>query len=130
LERREERPTLPLSARTNTQIQTAFLAGTNSTGGAEGAAGRDSGGYNGGLESFPRLHEDWNGDTLTYVGSFVSLSAPRHVDGPWVYGTPHYTAPLRAWSYDADFEDPSSLPPLCPRFAYVRAEQIVRGFEP
>ena len=39
------------------------------------------------------LHEDWSSATFTWRGSFVSLDAPRHVDGAWVYGDPYFTAP-------------------------------------
>lgn len=114
---------------TTTTINAAFLAGTDSTGGAEGAAGQDSGVYNGGLENYPRLHEYWSGRTLRYRGSFVSLNAPRHVDGAWVYGSPQYTAPTRDWGFDTDFADASKLPPLSPRFVYLRQELFVRRFE-
>ncbi|MCB0332103.1 MAG: hypothetical protein KDD55_01320 [Bdellovibrionales bacterium] len=112
----------------NTTINAAFLSGTDSTGGAEGAAGQ-GGGYNGGLENYPRFHESWSGRTLTYRGSFVSLNTPQHVDGAWVYGSPQYTAPGRNWDYDTDFNDASNLPPLSPRFVYLRQELFVRDFE-
>jgi hypothetical protein len=113
-----------------TTIHAALLAGTDSTGGAEGAAGQDHGGYNGGLESFLRLHENWNGTvTLTYLGSFVSLFRPRHAVGAWAYGGSRYTAPIRAWGFDSDFEDPETFPPMSPQFVYLRQELFVRRFE-
>jgi hypothetical protein len=114
---------------TATAINAAFLAGTDTTGGADGAAGRDSGGYNGGLEHYMRLHEDWSGVTLTYRGSFVSLDPPRHVDGAWAYGPPYFLAPSRDWNFDLDFEDPLLNPPLSPVFVYLRQELFVRQFE-
>jgi hypothetical protein len=122
----------PLAGRvpTATTINAAFLAGTDTTGGVEGAGGQDDGEYNGGLENYPRFHENWNhAVTLTYVGSFVSLNNPRHVDGPWVYGEPSYTAPVRNWSYDEDFNSAENLPPLSPRFVYLRQELFVRQFD-
>jgi hypothetical protein len=124
-------PTLPFTGRaaTATTINAAFLAGTDSTGGAEGAAGRDAGGYNGGLENFFRLHENWTGVTLTYRGSFVSLDTPRHVDGARIYGPPYYTSPARDWNFDLDFEDALLMPPLSPVFVYLRQELFVRRFE-
>jgi len=123
--------TLALGSRpaTSTRIFAAFLAGTDVTGGVEGAAGQDDGDYNGGLENFPRFHEDWNGATLTYRGSFVSLNAPQHVDGPWIYGNPYYEAPNRDWDYDTDFDDAANLPPLTPRFTYIRQELHRRRFD-
>ena len=112
-----------------TTINAAFLAGTDNTGGADGASGQDSSRYNGGLENYPRLHENWSGVKLSYHGSFVSLGTPNHVDGPWVYGHNVYTAPRRDWHYDTDFNDAGKLPPLSPRFVYLRQELFEREFE-
>ena len=95
-----------------TTVNAAFLAGTDSTGGpgGEGPGGQDAGDYNGGLENYPRFHEDWSGETLTYRGSFVSLNQPRHVDGHW--SSQSYSPPIRDWGYDTDFNDAAKLPPL------------------
>lgn len=106
----------------------AILSGTDTTGGVEGSGGW-GGGYNGGLENYPRLHENWTGRTYTYNGSFVSLNRPQHVDGAWVYGAPQYTAPVRTWNYDTSFNNAANLPPLTPRFVYLRQELFVRDFE-
>lgn len=120
----------PLSNRvaTNTTVYTAFLAGTDTTGGIEGEGGQ-GGGYNGGLENYPRFHENWTGRTFTYRGSFVSLNRPRHQNGPWVYGGMYYTAPNRVWSYETSFNNAANLPPITPRFVYLRQELFVRDFE-
>jgi hypothetical protein len=114
---------------TDTRVFAAFLAGTDVTGGEEGAGGQDQGEYNGGLENYPRFHERWVGATLTYRGSFVSLNEPQHVDGAWSYGDPVYEAPARDWDYDTDFNDAANLPPLTPRFTYIRQELHRRRFE-
>ena len=113
----------------DTTVQAAFLAGTDTTGGAEGAAGQDSGQYNGGLENYPRFHEEWSGRTFTYRGSFVSLNRPRHVNGAWSYGAPVYKAPDRDWRYDTMFNDAANLPPVTPRFVYLKQDLFVRQFE-
>jgi hypothetical protein len=110
-----------------TTINAAFLAGTDSTGGVEGTGGQDHDDYNGGLENYPRFHENWSGQTLTYRGSFVSLDVPRHVDGVWEDQS--YEPPDRDWGYDLDFNDAANLPPLSPRFLYVKQELFVRQFE-
>ncbi len=105
-----------------TQINTAFLAATDITQG---------GNYNGGLENYPRLHEDWSNKTLTFRGSFVSLDKPQHVNGPWCgtgSGCNIYNAPLRNWDYDVDFNNAANLPPLTPRFVYLRQEVFSRNF--
>jgi len=122
---------LPLDQRVavDTTINAAFLSGTDTTGGVEGAGGQDLAQYNGGLENYPRFHEDWWLRTLTYRGSFVSLNNPRHVEGAWVYGGMQYRAPVRDWGYDTDFDDAANLPPLSPRFVYLRQELFVRRFE-
>ena len=118
----------PLAGRiaSPTTINAAFLSGTDSTGGAEGTTGQ-GGAYNGGLENYPRFHEDWEDQTLTYRGSFVSLDRPRHVEGLWQDQS--YDPPDRDWGYDTDFNDPANLPPLSPRFLYFRQEVFARHFQ-
>jgi hypothetical protein len=112
----------------DTTIRAAFLAGTDTTGGgAEQEGALDTGGYNGGLENYPRLHEDWDEVTLTYRGSFVSLNRPLRVRGPW--SAQVYVPPDRDWGYETRFNDPAKLPPLTPRFVYLRQALFVRSFE-
>lgn len=123
--------TLPLGNRTPTAttMNLALLAGTDTTGGAEGSGGQ-GGSYNGGLENYPRFHENWAGAVnFTYNGSFVSLNRPRRVSGAWVYGGSQYTAPVRAWGYDTSFNNAANLPPITPRFVYLRQELFVRDFD-
>ncbi len=113
------------------QINSAFLAGTDSTGNAEGEAGFDVGNYNGGLENYPRFHEQWRNASgkveVLYRGSFVSLNTPRHGGGNW--GAQSYEPPKRTWSYDKNFNDARYLPPITPRFVYLRQELFVRDYD-
>lgn len=88
----------------DTIINAAFLAGTDITGAARQ--------YNGGLQNYPRFHEDWRPATLTYWGSLVSLDLPRYVDGPWTQQV--YQPPRRNWDYDRNFNNPANLPPSRP----------------
>ncbi|MCP3982234.1 MAG: hypothetical protein GY716_23255 [bacterium] len=111
----------------DTTIHAAFLAGTDTTGGFDGAAGEGQNEYNGGLENYPRFHENWSSATLTYRGSFVSLNEPRHVDGLWE--DQDYSPPTRDWSFESDFTDAANLPPLTPRFVYIKQELYVREFD-
>jgi hypothetical protein len=129
-----------------TEVNAAFLSGTDTTGGVEGVGGQDRSEYNGGLENYPRFHEAWqwgSGDdrtlvTFTYRGSFVSLGPSRRAGGRWCYGTDNcndyatfygtYLAPERQWSYDVRFSQ-GQLPPLSPRFVYLRQERFLREFE-
>ena len=122
-------PSLSGRKASTTMVKAGFLAGTDSTGGIELAplTGGDKTIYNGGLENYPRLHEDWKNRTLTYRGSFVSLGLPRHVDGAW--DDKIYKPPQRAWSYETRFSDAANLPPLSPRFVYLSQELFVREFD-
>ncbi len=99
-----------------TVINTAFLGGVDTTPGGFG------GNYNGGLENYPRFHETWGG-TLRYRGSFVSLGEPTHVDGAWCGTGPScniYNPPTRDWNFDTAFNDIANLPPLTPRFTFLK----------
>lgn len=98
---------MPLDSRTATAttVNCAFIAGADTT---------TSGNYNGGLENYPRLHEKWTNVGLTIKGSFVELWNSAVAHGAWIYGSPQYTAPIRNWSYNTDFNDPAKLPPFTP----------------
>ena len=107
----------------------AVLAGSDTTANIEGSGGQNHDQYSGGLENFPRFHENWNGNrTYTYRGSWVSLNRPRHVNGDWGQGNV-YSAPARNWDYDTSFNNAANLPPLSPRFVYLKQELFVRDFE-
>jgi hypothetical protein len=96
-----------LSYRTaaQTTYNCAFIVGIDET---------STGHYNGGLENYPRMHENWTNRYLNIKGSFVALWESLIATGGWAYGTPQYTAPNRNWSYDTDFNDPGKLPPFTP----------------
>jgi hypothetical protein len=111
---------------TSTTYNLAFLGGTDVSGGIEGTAGQ-GGSYNGGLENYPRFHEDWSGRVNMYRGSFVSLGVPQHANGQW--SAQSYAAPNRDWNYDTSFNDAANLPPITPRFVYLKQELFVRDFD-
>ncbi|MFB9993199.1 hypothetical protein ACFFLM_14600 [Deinococcus oregonensis] len=99
---------------TPTTVNAAFLSGIDETTPTN---------YNGGLQNYPRLHETWgSGTKLTYKGSFVSLGTSLHVKGPQdgAGKTTRYSAPARDFSFDEYFNDANNLPPLTPRFVYLR----------
>jgi len=98
---------------TPTTFNSAFIAGIKTT---------TSGNYNGGLENYPRMHENWSGKQLSITGSFVSLWNSQIATGNWMYGSPQYTAPNRVWSWDASFENGNNMPPFTPW-----AVEIVKG---
>jgi hypothetical protein len=45
-----------------------------------------------------------------------------------VYGSPQYEAPIRNWGFETDFNQADKLPPLSPRFVYLRQELFTRQF--
>jgi Tfp pilus assembly protein PilX len=108
-------------------INAAFLAGVDVT---------TVGHYNGGLENYPRFHEDWSpGGTqraLNYRGSFVSLGTPQYANGEWC-GTGAtcniYDPPARNWDYDASFNDANFLPPLTPQVNLLRQQLFTRFYQ-
>jgi hypothetical protein len=112
----------------NTWINAAFLGGVDTT--PEGFRGAAS--YNGGLENYPRFHEDWSGINLTYQGSFVSLGEPEHVNGDWCgtgTGCNIYNPPNRLWNFDPAYNNAANLPPLTPRFVYVQQVLFTEDFK-
>ncbi|ULH14158.1 hypothetical protein MF271_02445 (plasmid) [Deinococcus sp. KNUC1210] len=122
-----------LTPATATTVNAAFLSGIDTT--VPGWS------YNGGLQNYPRLHENWGGAIFTYRGSFVSLGNSVHVQGLQAcaylsdgvtqaacgVGT-YYGAPTRNWDYDTSFNDVNNLPPLTPRFVYLRQLLFARTY--
>jgi len=113
-------PTIPTATNAATTINAAFLAGTDITNSTA------TSGYNGGLENYPRFSEQWGGILVTYRGSFVSISTPLHVSGTWT--NQGYTPPGRNWDYDTRFNSAENLPPLAPRFVYLKQESFTRNY--
>ena len=109
----------------DTKINAAFLAGVDDSGTSGDAD------YNGGLENYPRLHENWNSQELRIRGSFVSLGTPDHVRGTWRRedGIKYYDPPKRNWNFDEDFLEAGNLPPLSPRFVNLEQQLFTRSFE-
>ena len=110
----------------STWINSAFLGGVDTT---------VVGTYNGGLENYPRFHENWSGRALNYQGSFVSLGEPEHIAGAWcgtggstTSGCNIYNPPARNWNFDPAFNDVANLPPLTPRFVYVQQVLFTEDF--
>ena len=59
------------------------------------------GSYSGGLENYPRFHENWSGVASNIRGSFICLFQSRYATGTW--GKKNvYTPPTRNWGFDPD----------------------------
>lgn len=126
----------------DTTVNAAFLGGISITGGVNREEGQNKGDSSsgGGLNNYPRFHEDWSnraggGDaTFTYQGSMVSLGPALKVNGPFC-GSGYtadcniYNPPTRNWRYDPKFNDVANLPPLTPRAVYLRQEDFTREFD-
>ncbi len=121
---------------TTTTINAAVLTGASITPTQGGQGG-------GGVHNIFRFHEHWGGNTqnccngqvtysvarFNYLGSIVSLWQPQHVNGPFFVGPPWYQPPVRNIQFDQRFNDYANLPPLTPRFVYLRQELFEREFE-
>lgn len=133
---------LPLFCRTPTAttIKAAILAGSATTGTNSdidnGTADHKT--YtsvdvtSGGVHNLTRFHEDWGSGTVdfTYRGSLVSLAMPLHARGPFQLGQNiYYHPPQRLWSFEEYFRDSADLPPLSPRFIYLKQDNFTRQFE-
>ncbi len=79
-------------------------------------------GTDGGIHNFLRFLEDWNGQTLNYGGSLVSLYYSTYNTGVFKccqYSV--YRPPTRNYLFDADFTNPSGLPPGTPMFRDIES---------
>jgi hypothetical protein len=131
---------------TPTEVNTAILSGVDVT---------TTDKFNGGLQNYPRFHENWSntnfgGSTqrvLSYSGSWVNLNTcapgdtacpspnaptpnPKRVSGAFsLPSLTRYNPPRREWGYDTSFNAVENLPPLDPRFVYLKQDTFVRNFE-
>jgi Tfp pilus assembly protein PilX len=127
---------------TETTVNAAFLAGIDITGGANGRTFQGKGNSGGGVNNYPRFHEDWrNGVTdsdqviFHYQGSLVSLGAPTKVNGLFCgSGSMNgdcniYNPPDRDWRFDPYFKDAENMPPIAPQVVYLKQEIFSRNFD-
>jgi hypothetical protein len=139
-----------------TVINAAFLAGNDNTWCLANGTGVGCGSawYSGGLENYPRFHEDWQSGgpyRFWYQGSFVSIDTPRHtcwavvakgvandpafsctaLPAPRIgfWSDTRYVPPPRRWFYDVSFNDSANLPPLTPRFVYLKLVYFTEVFQ-
>ena len=96
-----------ITGASQTNINAAFFGGNIPTPAGGGI-------YSGGLENYPRFHEDWNGVNCNILGSFINLWTSFQANGTWVWGGNRYTAPNRNWGWDVRFGDPDFWPPFIP----------------
>jgi hypothetical protein len=78
--------------------------------------------YSGGLENFTRLLEDWTSRTFTFNGSVAALFGSQIATAPWGASADVYAPPIRNWSFDGNFTDPSKQPP-----GTLEVRTLIRG---
>lgn len=97
-------------AATKTEVAAAFLTGNVPTT-SSGAS------YSGGVENFPRFHENWGGVRFRYRGSMVALFNSTVATGPW--SNANYGAPTREWGFSQMFQQ-GRQPPGTPMLRTFR----------
>ena len=136
-----------------TIINAGFFAATDQTWCPSNSNGTNCGGsfYSGGVENFPRFHENWSGVKYWYQGSLVSSGAPNHTCFEFVaqvvaigndpsfpcaagstqgfWSTQRYSPPTRRWFYDLSFNNAQYLPPMAPRFVYLSLVFFTQVFQ-
>lgn len=90
----------------NTEVSAALLTGIVSTTGTLNSQ------YSGGVENYPRFHENWSGDSLRYRGSIVALFESEVATGTWTRAK--YGAPRREWGFNSLFGSQRRYPPGTP----------------
>jgi hypothetical protein len=83
-------------------------------------------GTDGGIHNFFRLLENWDGQTLNYRGSVVSLFYNRQAVGTYKCCTNVYSPPGRGYNFDTDFLNINLLPPRTPMFRDVNITGFTR----
>lgn len=100
----------------STEICAAFLSGNVPTSGS----GNNDANYSGGVENFPRLHENWTASgnrTLRYRGSMVALFNSEIATGQWTSAS--YGAPTREWGFNKMYAE-GRQPPGTPKIRTYR----------
>lgn len=89
----------------HTEVSAAFLTGIVSS------TSTSNNDYSGGVENYPRFHEDWANKSLRYRGSIVALFESEIARGKW--SSAKYGAPKREWGFNSMFGN-GQYPPGTP----------------
>ncbi|MGA9450313.1 MAG: hypothetical protein WBW41_03100 [Verrucomicrobiia bacterium] len=107
--------TSPLASRnaSSTTVNAALLTGAVYT---------TLGHYSGGMENFPRFLETWgSANVFTYNGAMIKMFPSLYATNFWGEAN-IYSPPTRNWAFDANFDNPTKLPPKTPSLL-----QVTRG---
>lgn len=117
---------LAASVADETSVRSGIVAGNNlgALSGAPDAGNGTDSRLSGGMHNFPRFLENFDrplSHRWNFTGSFVPLYRSTQAVGQWNYWDSYviYGAPVRNWSFDGTFTDPSRLPPGTPTFQYI-----------
>jgi Tfp pilus assembly protein PilX len=99
-------------AAAHTEVSAAFITGI-----VESPMGGGASQYSGGVENYPRFHENWGSKNFRYRGSMVALFASSVGTGKW--SSAKYGAPNRQWGHNALFAS-GRYPPGTPRLRTYR----------
>jgi len=91
---------------TPTSVNAAFFTGNS--------VSQPGGAFEGGAINYPRFHEWWNNVPFTYRGAFINLWVSTQANGPWCLGGNCYSAPIRNWGWETNFQNPNFWPPFLP----------------
>ncbi|MGA2243650.1 MAG: hypothetical protein ABSH48_01520 [Verrucomicrobiota bacterium] len=81
------------------------------------------GNYSGGMENFPRFLENWGlANVFTYNGSMILMFPSLYATNVWGLDNV-YNPPARNWAFDANFNDPTKLPPKTPSLQQAVQQQ-------
>ncbi len=87
-------------------------------------------GTDGGVHNFMRELENWGAVNMNYTGSLVCLFTNRQAVGVYKSGGGVYSPPVRNYSFDTNFLDPSLLPPRTPLFRDVNTTGFTQLLSP
>jgi Tfp pilus assembly protein PilX len=74
----------------------------------------------GGVHNFKRFLEHWGDVRLNYAGSLINLYNARNNNAAFKCCSKVYQPPIRNWTFDTSFLDPTRLPPGTPFFQVLQ----------
>jgi Tfp pilus assembly protein PilX len=87
-------------------------------------------GTDGGVHNFMRELENWGSVNMNYTGSLVCLFTNRQAVGLYKSGGGVYSPPVRNYTFDNNFLQPSLLPPRTPLFRDVNTTGFTQLLSP
>ncbi len=108
-----------------TVVRFALIAGSMRSGNSTLVPNGGNRTYSGGIHNFKRFLESWAGTRLNYAGSLINLYPSGYVNAAFRCCNTVYYPPIRDWTFDSNFLDPTRMPPGTP-FIY---SLTLTGFE-